>query len=295
MRAPVAQATGHVCQEGDLAFEGSLEGLSLLDLVQIMAYSERSGTLVVESGGEEDKLSGTMVFDRGNIIVVSAPSTLSLLDKAAKERSADARLSLRRVHSLASLRELFDIHSGEYRFVETDEPIIGIDGVDVGVFYEQGALDTGDLLLVLAKTMDAEHPSRPSEPAPYPAHLARNDKPSEFPHHREHERWGPVVIRASTVVGDESVSGYLTNLSFGGVFFHGDKQIEVGSELVLSFELPWDLGACEARCTVSWGRSEGPERQRGSGMRFDELEARTEDKLTTYLQRFARMAQSLGA
>ena len=86
----------------------------------------------------------------------------------------------------------------------------------------------------------------------------------------------------------------VTALSLGGAFFHRDEPIEIGSELALSFELPWGLGPCRALCMVTWGRGEGPPAQRGSGMRFDELIDDTEDKLTQYLQRFARMAQRVG-
>ena len=65
-----------------------------------------------------------------------------------------AASSFRRIQVLTALKELFEIPEGEYCFVKREEPVDELEGLDIKSFYEAGALDTGDLLLVLEKAMD---------------------------------------------------------------------------------------------------------------------------------------------
>ena len=133
-----------------MPYTGRLEVTPLLDIVQIIAYSQQSGLLSVK--GSDTK--GLLIFQAGNIICAYSPSALPLLVKAAKEQNPDNRLSFRRIQVLAALRELVDISEGDYRFVKKAEPITELEGLDMKLFYASGPLDTGDLLLVLQKAMD---------------------------------------------------------------------------------------------------------------------------------------------
>ena len=79
-----------------MPYTGRLETTPLLDIIQIVAYSQQSGLLSVK--GVETK--GLLIFRDGNIVCAYSPSALPLLVKAAKEQEEGSRLSLRRLESV---------------------------------------------------------------------------------------------------------------------------------------------------------------------------------------------------
>jgi hypothetical protein len=215
-----------------MPYSGRLENRPLLDVIQIIAYSQQSGVLSVK--GTSTK--GLLIFDGGNVVCAYSPSALPLLVKAAKEAEERNRLVFRRIQILAALRELFEIAEGDYRFVKKDEPIGELEGLDIKSFYASGALDTGDLLLVLEKAMDEE---MEVETAP------KKDAAAEQEHrnHRKHERYGPVILRGRLRTRNRTYDGFLTNLSAGGTFFHADSLPSSSAPAELDFDLPGELGA----------------------------------------------------
>lgn len=259
-----------------MPYTGRLETTPLLDVIQIVAYTQQTGLLTVK--GSEAK--GLLIFRDGNIVCAYSPSALPLLVKAAKEPDGDSRMAVRRIQVLAALRELFDLGEGEYRFVKRDEPVTELEGLDIRAFYEGGALDTGDLLLVLEKAMD-QHPEQIAE---VPA-----EAQSEYDG-REYTRFGPIVIHAKLEHAGVAMDGYLTNLSEGGTFFNADEFPGPDSECALEFELPWELGLCHARVKVVWLRSEGPDTRRGIGLSFLEFSPNTKGRVAAYLERFQELA-----
>src|SRR3972149_1512894 len=88
-----------------MPYTGRLETRPLLDVVQIIAYSQQSGVLSVK--GTTTK--GLLIFDGGNVVCAYSPSALPLLVKAAKETDEANRLAFRRIQILAALRELFEM------------------------------------------------------------------------------------------------------------------------------------------------------------------------------------------
>jgi hypothetical protein len=259
-----------------MPYTGRLETTPLLDIIQIVAYSQQTGLLSIKSAA----IKGQLIFRDGNIVCAYSPSTLPLLVKAAKEQDDSGRLSLRRIQVLSALRELFDLAEGDYRFVKRDEPVSELEGLDIRVFYDGGALDTGDLLLVLEKAMD-KHPEQIAE-APVVSDASHSG--------REHARFGPIVIQAVLEHGGSTVAGYLTNLSEGGTFFHAEEFPGPESECELDFELPWELGQCHATVKVVWFRDEGPDTRRGIGLSFLEFTPDSKGRVTAYLARFQELA-----
>jgi len=264
-----------------MPYTGRLETTPLLDIVQIIAYSQQSGLLSVN--GSDTR--GLLIFHDGNIICAYSPSALPLLVKAAKEQEPDNRLALRRIQVLAALRELVDVGEGEYRFVNKAEPIGELEGLDMRSFYASGPLDTGDLLLVLEKAMD-------EQPHDIQVQVTRARSPESNAdiEGRGQPRYGPVVIQATLEFAGTTVIGYLTNLSEGGTFFHADEFPGPDSECELGFELPWELGDCQAQAKVAWLRSEGPDTRRGVGLSFLELSPDSKGRLAAYLKRFQELA-----
>jgi uncharacterized protein (TIGR02266 family) len=259
-----------------MPYTGRLETRPILELIQIVAYSQQSGILSVKGPGKK----GLVIFQTGNVVCAYSPSALPLLVKAAKETDLLVRLTYRRIQVLAALRELFDLGEGDYRFVKRSEPVTELEGLDIRSFYDGGALDTGDLLLVLEKAMDED-----IELVPVPEPVE-----SEHPHQRKHTRYGPVVIRGELRSPERTFPGYLTNLSEGGAFFHADELPPNDLVVTLAFDLPGDIGKCEGEAQVVWLRSEGPETKRGAGLSFRELHQESRARLSTYLERFEALA-----
>lgn len=268
-----------------MSYTGTLEERPLLDVVQIIAYSQQSGILSAEGGASK----GLVIFERGNVVCAYSPSALSLLVKAAKEPDEKVRLSLRRIQVLTALRELFDLARGDYRFVRRVEPVPELEGLSIRSFYEAGPLDTGDLLLVLERAMEEPHldlAPQTSEEVP----TAPRDRSEQ----RRFPRFGPIIIKGKLIEsGGGVIEGYLTNLSEGGTFLHAAELAPLGSTVELQFELPWNLGPCRTRAQVAWVRADGPEAKRGTGLSFVEFAGNSKVAIASYLARFQELASDV--
>jgi Domain of unknown function (DUF4388)/PilZ domain len=262
-----------------MAFQGRLETTPLLELLQILAYSGKSGLLTVKGG----ETRGLVIFQEGNVVCAYSPTALPLLVKAAKEADPAERLSLRRIQVLASLRELFDLPEGDYRFVRGSKPVPELQGLDIKVFYADGALDTGDLLVALETAMD-------SEPQVVQSPAAVQKSPA---HQRRHERFGPIIIKGELRESNKILHGVLTNLSLGGTFFHADELPALDTVCELHFTLPEELGTCQVGAKVVWLRSEGVNTKRGAGLAFQSLPGDCEERISTYLRRFQDLASDV--
>lgn len=260
---------------------GRLEATPLLELLQIHAYTQSSGVLWVH----HLDVHGAIVFDAGGVVAACSPSGTPLLDKAAAEPNDAERTSLRRIAVLVSLRELLDLTAGDHAFDRPLEPESTLEGVPIRAFYEDGALDAGDLLLVLESAMST--PGPPVLKAP-PAPAGGGEEA------RRHQRLSPVTIAATLRCRRSVTAGYLTNLSEGGTFFNADEFPEPDSECELQFELPWGLGACQATVRVTW-RRDGHDSLGGAGLSFLALTPDSKERLNAYMARFRALAADVDA
>ena len=263
-----------------MPYVGRLDDRPLLEVIQIVAYSSQSGILSIKSAD----VKGLVIFYEGNVVCAYSPTALSILVKAAKERDEATRLSLRRIQILMALRELFDLAEGDYRFVKRAEPVPGLKGLDIGSFYKAGALDTGDLLLVLETAMDGDS----IEAGPVAPET--ESKGAEL---RRFQRYGPIIIKGTLEDNGGSLEGYLTNLSEGGTFFHADRLPGLDAECTISFELPRDLRPCRAKSKVVWLRAQGPDTKRGAGLSFLSFEGDGRDRVLSYLSQFLEFAEDI--
>jgi hypothetical protein len=254
---------------------GEIENVPLLDVLQVVSYSKQTGVLSVAG----DDIRGALVFDRGAVVCGESTSTRQLLERASKEEEPRRRLALRRVGTLAVLTELLCLRSGAFRFQGKKEPLVELAGVGLAPFYEEGALDTGELLLVLANAID--------KPAGAPS-----KKSSEPPSEREraHPRYSPTLVPASLALGDSLVEGHLTNLSEGGAHFDGEALPPAEGLVTVRFTLPGDLGQVVCRARVAWARADGKSGSRGAGLAFVEMSHEGRGRLAAYLARFQRLA-----
>ncbi|HXV64095.1 MAG TPA: DUF4388 domain-containing protein [Vicinamibacteria bacterium] len=264
-----------------MPYIGRLEERPLLDVIQIIAYSQQSGILSVE--GAESR--GAIVFENGSVVCAVSPSTLRLLVRAAKQTDDNAR-SMCGIQILTALRELFDATSGDYRFEGKESPVPELEGLSLEGFYRAGAFDTGDLLLMLEKAMENARVRFASTPTPPPG--------EDGSEQRRHPRYGPVTIRGTLSVSRKLFPGHLMNVSLGGTFFRAETLPELDQEGVLDFELPWKLGPCAARFRVVWLTAEGPETFRGAGLRFDSLVGDSRSNLDAYIRQFEELVGQIG-
>ena len=255
---------------------GQVERVPLLEVVQVLAYSRQSGVLTVQ--GESTR--GAVLFLDGNIVCAHSSSTLGLLVKAAKEQDPESRAKLRRVQSLVALVELLDLKEGLFQFKRTDAQVRDLDGLDLRSFYAAGPMNTGDLLLIAARTAQLKQTEAASPPETAPEH------------ERRHPRCGPTVIEAELSDGSRTFPGYLTNLSLGGAFFHGDELPAEKSAGRLRFTLPGEAKPCEATFGVVWAKTEQGS-IRGVGVAFADMPSDDRAKLSAYLERFQRLAQEM--
>ena len=255
---------------------GELENVPLLDVFQVLAFSSQSGALFIESG----ETAGTVLFEKGGIVCGESPATRALLARAAQEVDPQTRRGFRRVQALACLTELMSLRNGVFRFKKLDEPLAELAGVDTSSFYASGTMATAELLLVLATAVD----KKDSVPAPVV---------QERSHARAHARFSPTLIEAELDVGTSKLGGYLTNLSAGGSFFHGDALPEKGTVPLLHFELPGGIGSITTKARVMWARTESTAGERGVGLAFEGTTPADKEKLRTYLERCHQLAADM--
>jgi hypothetical protein len=258
---------------------GKIENTPLLEVLEVIAYSGQSGVLSVNGPSAE----GTVLFDRGNIICAHTASTQSLLSKVATEEDPRSRIGLRRVHALASLAELFDLKEGLFHFTKKSAPATELAGVSLGPFYAAGGMDTGDLLLLLAKVMD---PGRQRDASVSTETEVHTNK-------RRYPRFGPMMIPAELLEGGFALKGYLTNLSLGGSFFHAEDLPEVDRVYELHFALPRGLGRCQATAKVVWVRAHVVDAGRGVGLLFEWMPTDSKMRLTGYLNQFQKLVTDM--
>jgi len=170
---------------------GSLEDLALLDILQIVAFSKKTGYLHVEGPFGP----GAIAFKEGQVVCAYSWSTLASLQQIGKAGSAGSgETALIREQIQISLQELASLREGNFHFQLTEGIAGELAGVDISRFLLQEGMDPGHLLLDLTEGQDegrrnttallesrgrpapveressaAAPPAREMEPAPPPA------------------------------------------------------------------------------------------------------------------------------
>ncbi len=150
--------------------KGRLEDLPLLDILQIVAFSKKTGYLSVE--GPLGR--GAVLFKNGRVLCAYSWSTLSYLRQLAAGQYTGDLLALLQQHVEVTFRELMTMREGAFLFRLTDDRTVKLSGVDVVPFLEHDGFDPQHLLLDTAKEMDEEREDTVifvgTEPRP-PAHM----------------------------------------------------------------------------------------------------------------------------
>ncbi len=129
---------------------GHLEDLPLLDMLQIVAFSRKTGYLKVE--GPPGK--GGVVFKEGLVVCAYSWSTLKFLRKIGDDPQGAHTIAVLQKQIEISLQELAGLHEGKFHFQVTDAIPAELDGLVIAPFILHQGINPEALLLDLAREMD---------------------------------------------------------------------------------------------------------------------------------------------
>ena len=132
-----------------MALNGRLEDLNLLEILQIIGFSKKTGTLKVES----TLASGAVLFQDGIILCAFSTST-PIVSPLAGMTLNESRALLLQDEIRIALRELVALREGQFEFTLTSEPPTYFEGMDVSGFLVAGGVDPQTLILELARELD---------------------------------------------------------------------------------------------------------------------------------------------
>lgn len=134
-----------------MSLTGNLEDLPLLDILQIVSFSKKTGFLSIHTSAGRSGI----VFRDG--FVVSAFTGQSRPPGEAERRlPAEERMRRVRQRIEATLKQLIRLREGEFNFSLTDEPPASVEGRDVSGETLASGINPQELLLGLARGMDED-------------------------------------------------------------------------------------------------------------------------------------------
>ena len=134
-----------------MGLKGRLEDLPLLDMLQIIAFSRKSGFLRIAA----TKGRGAVVLREGRVLFSYSWSTLASLEELVRHPER-VTVSLIREQIEVSLRELGSLREGHFQFELADPTSEEFGGVRIQPFLLPDGLDAQELLLDLAVEIDNE-------------------------------------------------------------------------------------------------------------------------------------------
>ncbi len=142
--------------EGDgsgarLSLTGNLEDLPLLDILQIVSFSKKTGWLSIRTTEGE----GAIVFQGGLVVASFAWDSLPP-DPRARELSPEKREIVLRGRIELGLGRLIRLREGEFSFSLTDAPPAEVAGRSIVEETLSAGINPQELLLELARGMDED-------------------------------------------------------------------------------------------------------------------------------------------
>jgi CheY-like chemotaxis protein len=134
-----------------MGLKGRLEDLPLLDMLQIIAFSRKSGFLRIAG----PKGRGAVLLKEGRVLFSYSWSTLAGLEELVRHPDRIAPQVIRE-HIESSLRELGGLREGHFRFELADPGAADFGGIKIQPFLLEGGIDAQELLLDLAVEIDSE-------------------------------------------------------------------------------------------------------------------------------------------
>lgn len=133
-----------------MPLEGRIEDTNLLEVLQIIAFAGRTGSLTIES----PRASGTVLFVGGSVRCALSSSTLPLMSALSKRPATDYPGLLLQDGIRTTLHELSALRRGEFSFSVSSALPPEYAGVDLTKFVETEGIDSRELFLALAREFD---------------------------------------------------------------------------------------------------------------------------------------------
>jgi CheY-like chemotaxis protein len=154
-----------------VSLNGNLEDLPLLDIIQIVSFSKKTGHLsIITKDGE-----GGIVFRDGLVVTAFAPGAPPL-DETFSQLSAVQRSVVVRTRIEMALEQLVRLREGQFSFALADEPPEMVGTRDVSVERLVTGINAQELLLDLARGLDED---RQHSTAAVEASFAEVPEPAE--------------------------------------------------------------------------------------------------------------------
>jgi CheY-like chemotaxis protein len=133
-----------------LSLSGNLEDLPLLDILQIVTYSRKTGFLAINTSGG----LGAIVFSDGLVVSAFSPETRPLqLEAGLTPEKREAAL---RTRVEIALEQLIRLREGNFEFSLTEKTPRVIDGRDIRAELLEDGFNAQGLLLDLARGIDED-------------------------------------------------------------------------------------------------------------------------------------------
>ncbi len=134
-----------------MGLNGRLEDLPLLDIVQVVAFSQKTGYLSLETPRGE----GAIVFERGLVVSCFTPDTPAI-DPSAEALSPDRKAALIRRRIETALEHLVRLREGRFQFSLAKEVPATVGAREIRADTLEHGIKAEGLLLELARGMDED-------------------------------------------------------------------------------------------------------------------------------------------
>lgn len=134
-----------------MSLTGNLEDLPLLDILQIVSFSKKTGFLSIEA----DIGHGAIVFDEGFVVAAFTWETPPL-DPRARTLRPEKRDVILRARIEMALEQLIRLREGLFNFSLTDHTPFEVAGRGIEFELLSQGIDAQELLLDLARGMDED-------------------------------------------------------------------------------------------------------------------------------------------
>jgi len=134
-----------------VSLNGNLEDLPLLDILQIVSFSKKTGYLSIRTDGGE----GAIVFQDGYVVAAFSAETPPF-DPRYRQLPPEARTPLLRESIERGLEQLIRLREGQFSFSLTDGPPRKVGPRDISEETLPQGINAQELLLDLARGMDED-------------------------------------------------------------------------------------------------------------------------------------------
>lgn len=133
-----------------MALNGRLEDMNLLEILQIVAFSKKTGTLELTSS----LARGAVLFRNGHLLCAFSSASFHVVESLSERPMDDERRALLEHQMRTALRELTALREGRFEFRIRRELPTRWAGLDVATFLASDGIDPQQILLELAHELD---------------------------------------------------------------------------------------------------------------------------------------------